>query len=191
MVPRDDDDVVENNDELEEKCPNCGNPIAWEDVCAECGYVLDEDEDDDEAGLEEDLDVDEDDEDYDLDDIERDTYELDEIDDVDSDSYDEDEDDVHPKDFHEDFKLSEKIALVLKHDGGILRLGNNSWPRSIITGKPRGSDSNAATYTREVIRRVWGDDVEEDEEERVVGKVGYSEITRCVTIFRPAEEEPV
>ena len=106
-------------------------------------------------------------------------------------AYDEDEDDVHPKDFHEDFKLSEKIALVLKHDGGILRLGNNSWPRSIITGKPRGSDSNAATYTREVIRRVWGDDVEEDEEERVVGKVGYSEITRCVTIFRPAEEEPV
>lgn len=106
-------------------------------------------------------------------------------------AYDEDEDDVHPKDFHEDFKLSEEIALVLKHDGGILRLGNNSWPRSIITGKPRGSDSNAAAYTREVIRRVWGDDAEEDEEERVVGKVGYSEITRCVTIFRPAEEEPV
>lgn len=105
-------------------------------------------------------------------------------------AYDEDEDDVHPKEFREDFELSEEIALVLKHDGGILRLGNNSWPRS-ITGKPKGSDSNAATYTRGVIRRVWGDDVEEAEEERVVGRVGYSEITRCVTIFRAAEEKPV
>ena len=102
--------------------------------------------------------------------------------------YDEDQDDVHPKEFREDFNLSEEIAMVLKHDGGILRIGSNTWPRS-ITGKPKWSDSNVATHVRDIIRQVWGDDVLEDEEERVVGKVGFSEITRRVTVFRPTDQE--
>jgi hypothetical protein len=103
--------------------------------------------------------------------------------------YDEDQDDVHPKEFRQDFRLAEEIALVLKHDGGILRLGNNSWPRS-ITGKPRSSSSNVAAYVREIIRRVWGSEVLEDDDDRVVGKVGFSEIVRRVTVFRTSEEEP-
>jgi hypothetical protein len=103
--------------------------------------------------------------------------------------YDEDQDDVHPKEFRQDFKLAEEIALVLKHDGGILRLGNNSWPRS-ITSKTKGSHSNVAALVREIIHRVWGDAVLEDDDERVVGKVGYSEIVRGVTVFRASEEEP-
>jgi hypothetical protein len=102
--------------------------------------------------------------------------------------YDEDQDDVHPKDFRDDFKLSEDIAVVLKHDGGILRAGNNSWPKS-VTGQPRWSDSNVAEYTRRLIRQAWGDDLQEDEEERVVGKVRYSEITRGVTVFRVLDSE--
>jgi hypothetical protein len=104
--------------------------------------------------------------------------------------YDEDNDDVHPKEFREDFKISDDVAIVLKHDGGILRVGNNSWPRS-VTGKPKWSDSNAAAHARDVIQRVWGENAQEDEEDRVVGKVGYSEIGRRVTVFRVAgEDEP-
>lgn len=102
--------------------------------------------------------------------------------------YDEDQDDVHPKEFREDFQGAEDIAIVLKHDGAILKGGNNSWPRS-VTGQPKWSDSNAAEYTRTVIRQVWGEDVQEEEEERVVGKVRYSEITRRVTVFRIADDD--
>jgi hypothetical protein len=102
--------------------------------------------------------------------------------------YDEDRDDVHPKEFREDFKISDNVALVLKHDGTILRMGSNSWPRS-VTGKPKWSDSNAAAHARDVIRRVWGENLREDEEERIVGKVRYSEIVRRVTVFRVAEDD--
>jgi hypothetical protein len=102
--------------------------------------------------------------------------------------YDEDQDDVHPKEFREDFKISDDIALVLKHDGNILKVGNNSWPRS-VTGKPKSGNSNVAAHAREVIQRVWGKEAQEDEEERVVGKVRFSEITRRVTVFRTEEGE--
>jgi hypothetical protein len=102
--------------------------------------------------------------------------------------YNEDQDDVHPKDFRDDFKVSQDIAVVLKHDGGILRAGNNSWPKS-VTGEPKWSDSNVAEYTRRLIRQAWGDDLQEDEEERVVGKVRYSEIIRGVTVFRVLDAE--
>ena len=78
--------------------------------------------------------------------------------------------------------------MVLEHDGGILKVGNNSWPRS-VTGNAKSSDSNAAAHAREVIQRVWGEDTEKDEEERVVGKVGSSKITRRVTVFRAAEKD--
>lgn len=94
--------------------------------------------------------------------------------------YDEDKDDVHPKEFREDFQGSEDIIVVLKHDGGILRAGNNSWPKS-VTGQPKWSDSNVAEYTRNLIRQVWRENIQEEDEERVVGKVRFSEITRGVT----------
>ena len=102
--------------------------------------------------------------------------------------YDEDQDDVHPREFREDFTISERIALVLKHDGGILEIGNNSWPRS-VTGQPKRNVSNAAAYIGDLIRRVWGENIHEDEEERVVGKVGGFDITRQLIVFRVANEE--
>jgi signal transduction histidine kinase len=102
--------------------------------------------------------------------------------------YDEEQDDVHPKEFREDFKGSDDIAVVLKHDGGILRASNSSWPRS-VTGRPKWSDSNVAAYARDLIRRAWGETLHEDEEDRVIGKVRYSDITRRVTVFRAAEED--
>ena len=102
--------------------------------------------------------------------------------------YDEDQDDVHPREFREDFTISERIALVLKHDGGILEIGNNSWPRS-VTGQPKRNVSNAAAYIGDLIRRAWGENIHEDEEERVVGKVGGFDITRQLIVFRVANEE--
>jgi hypothetical protein len=101
--------------------------------------------------------------------------------------YDEDKDDVHPKEFREDFQASEDIVIVLKHDGGILRAGNIIWPKS-VTGQPKWSDSNVAEYTRSLIRQAWGDNIQEDEEDRVVGKVRFSEIIRGVTVFQIADE---
>lgn len=104
-------------------------------------------------------------------------------------NYDEDQDDVHPKEFREDFVGSDDMAIVLKHDGGILRIGNSSWPRSII-GQPKGSNSNVDAYVRNLIRLAWRENLEEEEEkERIVGKVGDSNITRSVTVFRTAEED--
>ena len=40
-----------------------------------------------------------------------------------------------------------------------------------------------------MIQRVWGENILEDEEDRVVGTVGYSDITRQLTVFRVADEE--
>jgi hypothetical protein len=40
-----------------------------------------------------------------------------------------------------------------------------------------------------VQRLVWGNDLQEDEEERVVGKVRHSDITRHITVFRAPEKE--
>lgn len=101
--------------------------------------------------------------------------------------YDEDKDDVHPKEFREDFQVSEDIVVILKHDGGILKVGNSSWPKS-VTGQDKWGDSNVAQYTRNLIRQAWGESIQENEEERVVGKVGFSEIGREVTVFRAPDE---
>ena len=102
--------------------------------------------------------------------------------------YDENEDDVHPRDFREDFIVSEGIAVVLDHGGGILDVGNTGWPRS-IAGQPKHSDSNVAAYAKAMIHRVWGENIEEDEEDRVVGTVNYSDIVRRLTVFRVVKED--
>ncbi|WP_421694420.1 HD domain-containing protein [Aestuariivirga sp.] len=102
--------------------------------------------------------------------------------------YDEELDDVHPKEFREEFTVGDDIAVILKHDGDVLRGGNVSWPRS-ITGQPKWSDSNVAAYARRLIREAWGETLQEDEEDRIVGKVRYSDITRRVIVFRALEED--
>lgn len=99
--------------------------------------------------------------------------------------YDEDRDGVHPKEFREDFTQNAEVAIVLGHDGGILRTSNLAWP-SALTGQPKWSDSNVAALVRTLISRAWGEDLSEDEEERIAGTVGYTEIMRDMTIYRPA-----
>ncbi|MFB6419038.1 HD domain-containing protein [Bradyrhizobium tunisiense] len=99
--------------------------------------------------------------------------------------YDEERDGVHPKEFREDFAQNAEVAIVLRHDGGVLRSSNMAWPNS-LTGQPKWNDSNVAALVRSLISRVWGDDASEDEEERGVGTVGYTEITRDMAVYRPA-----
>ena len=102
--------------------------------------------------------------------------------------YDEDQDNVHPKEFRDDFNTSEDVALVLKHDGNILSVGNTTWPGSLIK-RQRPQNSNVAAYVVDIIRRVWGESVDEDEEERVVGTVGGEDIWRRVAVFRIVDVE--
>lgn len=102
--------------------------------------------------------------------------------------YDEDQDDVHPREFREDFEIYENVALMLKHDGAVLRANNNSWPKS-LTGRSTRSESNTASHAREIIRQVWGENFQEEEEERVVGKVNHSEIIRHVIVFSAAVDD--
>jgi len=102
--------------------------------------------------------------------------------------YDEDEDDVHPKEFRDDFELSEEIAIVIQHSGNILSDGASSWPRS-ITGRPDPQNSRVAEHVRSIIRRVWGPDVEEDKEYCEVGTVQDKSITRRVSVFTTEEHD--
>lgn len=101
--------------------------------------------------------------------------------------YDEDADSVHPKEFHSDFDVSDNVIIVLRHDGGVLSAGNNSWPRT-ITGQKKPSDSNVAMHIRSAIQRIWGG-FEENEEDQVVGFVFGYDITRAVAVFRRVVEE--
>jgi hypothetical protein len=102
--------------------------------------------------------------------------------------YDEDRDEVHPKEFRQEFKQSDDVALVLKHDGGILRLLGYSWPRALM-GLPDAAESRTAEFVRNVVTKVWGYEVSEDDEEREVGKVGFAEIMRDATVFRRRPEK--
>ncbi|PXX51134.1 HD domain-containing protein [Aquitalea magnusonii] len=102
--------------------------------------------------------------------------------------YDEDLDDVHPKEFRESFFVSDDVAVVLRHDGGVMSVGNISWPRS-VTGNPKSSDSNVAAHVIELIQRMWGDNFEESDERRVVGTVNSTNIIREVRVFRRSKIE--
>lgn len=98
-------------------------------------------------------------------------------------SYDEDEDDVHPREFRNEFEIGEDIVVVPDHDGSILTVGRQSWPRSITGLTPR-KGSNLAAEVRRLLAETWGGEFEEDSENRVVGVVGSTSITRYVTVFR-------
>ena len=96
--------------------------------------------------------------------------------------YDEDADEVHPRDFKNQFKIASNILVVVKHDGSILKVGRQSWPRS-ITGIEKLGESNLADAVRRIIGDCWGEVNEEQHEEREIGSVGNSTVTRSVTVF--------
>ena len=101
--------------------------------------------------------------------------------------YDEEQDDVHPRDFREEFRLSEDAAFVLKYDGSMLRSGNINWPRC-LSRTQGAAGSNVGRHVRMVIESVWGS-LDEDEEDRIIGTVDGIEIVRPMTVFRAAERE--
>ena len=97
-------------------------------------------------------------------------------------TYDEDRDNVHPKEFRGNFKHNADVVVVFKHRGSILKTGNFSWPSALM--RQRESDnSNLAEFVRSRIGKVWGVDFREDKEERVIGMVDFTEITRDVAVF--------
>jgi len=99
--------------------------------------------------------------------------------------YDEDLDDVHPKEFSEFFVQGPEVAIVPQHDGVVLRTKAFSWP-----GTPSAEGkSKLAVFVRALIARAWGSGVKGKVEERVVGKVLHSEITREVVVFRRLKQE--
>ena len=79
--------------------------------------------------------------------------------------------------------------LVPKHDGSILTVGRQAWPKS-ITGQPVRRDSNLAAEVRRLLTEVWGDDIEEDSEDREVGTVDGTSIIRQVTVYTRAIGQP-
>ncbi|MFT4067652.1 hypothetical protein [Paraburkholderia sp.] len=97
-------------------------------------------------------------------------------------TYDEDEDDVHPREFKNEFVIGENIITVPQHDGSVLKVGRQSWPRSIID-RPKTRESNLAGEVVRHLTDVWSEQFEEDSENREVGSVGGTSIKRSVTIF--------
>ena len=98
--------------------------------------------------------------------------------------YDENRDEVHPREFRDDFDQSDDAAVVLQHDGSMLRARNLTWPNA-LAGQAKLGESKVLEFVRDRIARMWGADLGEDQEERVVGKVGDTKITREMTIFCP------
>src|SRR3546814_20601661 len=90
--------------------------------------------------------------------------------------YDEDVDDVIPREFRNEFEQADDVAIVLRHDGAILR---NSWVawHNALTGQPVWSDSRVAAQVRGIWEELWGADIEHNSEARTVGQVGHTDNT--------------
>ena len=102
--------------------------------------------------------------------------------------YDEEIDDVHPREFREEFDIHDDVAFVLRYSRNILKVGNSNWPRSLVGGQ-RAKHSNVATYVKAILVSLWGDKVDETEEERIVGTVRGSEVVRTLSVFRQTDED--
>ena len=98
--------------------------------------------------------------------------------------YDEELDSVHPKEFREKFKQNEDVAIVIRHRGGILEAGNFSWPSALME-QQNSYNSKLAEFVRGRIEKVWEVDLCEEKEERVIGMVDDTEITRKIAVFYP------
>jgi hypothetical protein len=101
--------------------------------------------------------------------------------------YDEDTDDVMPREFRNEFKQADDVAIVLRHDGAILRNSGVAWPNALI-GQPVWSDSRVAAHVRDIVEGVWGAGIEPSSETRTIGKVGWSDIEREITRYARPEE---
>lgn len=97
--------------------------------------------------------------------------------------YDEDSDNVHPRDFSNSFEQDPEIFMLSKYESGILKVGNMEWPECVsdlyLGDRPR-------TYVealRNAFVAAWGECPEPTDDDREVGTVSGSEITRTVQVF--------
>lgn len=98
--------------------------------------------------------------------------------------YDDEKDDVHPREFRDDFTRGDDVAVVLRHDGAILRGGGVTWPFD-----HRGADtrvSRVADLVRELIEQHWGQDSSQGYCDFAVGEVNGVAIGREVEFFQRA-----
>jgi len=95
--------------------------------------------------------------------------------------YDEDSDECHPKEFKEQFEKDESILYVRKYSPSILTIGGQPWPKSIIEAAYAGRPQTFEELIRNIVAEVWGDDIEESEDEKQVGTVYSEKIKRQVT----------
>jgi hypothetical protein len=105
-------------------------------------------------------------------------------------NYDEDEDQMHPKEFRDSFELSNTIFVIPHHDGSILSVGAQSWPRSIV-GKNGEENVNLENHVRRILGEIWPHGFDEDSESREVGYVDREPVIRRVYILTrndPPEE---
>ncbi len=105
--------------------------------------------------------------------------------------YDEDNDEMHPKEFNNSFELSDDFFVVPHHDGAVLSVGNQTWPRCVV-GKSGELNRHLHNEIRRILREVWPHGFDEDSDYREIGSVGSYEITRHVAVLTPSappEEE--
>lgn len=92
-------------------------------------------------------------------------------------SYEEDADPVHPREFAETFEIADDVLIVPSHDGSILAVGERSWPQ-MITGVVPQRGSNLGREVLRIVAQEWGDDWDSESDEREIGTVGSTPITR-------------
>lgn len=104
--------------------------------------------------------------------------------------YNEDLDDVHPRSFRDHFEQRSDVVTILRHDGSILNANGIRWPK-VANSQLASKSSKIAEFVRGRIASVWKGGLSEDTEERVIGTVSGTEISRELTVFyRDDREEP-
>lgn len=103
--------------------------------------------------------------------------------------YDEDADDCHPKEFKEQFESDESIFFVRKHMPTILKVGGLTWPECIIDQVYPDRPKTYEQLILSIVSDVWGENVDESEDNRPVGRVYNTRISRSITILTRQEEE--
>lgn len=117
----------------------------------------------------------------------EDSIDVFEGDDVD---YDEDKDACHPREFKDQFESDESIFFVRRYMPTVLNIGGQSWPRSILEPVYPDRPQTFLDQFRNIVAEEWGEDIEEYDDEKVVGCVYQEKITRNVTtLVRPQRDE--
>jgi hypothetical protein len=104
--------------------------------------------------------------------------------------YDENDDGhVRPKDFNNELSVSETLFLVPSgYRQSVLKIGDKSWPECIPNLYETGKPIDCKGAFESILKQVWGDELDWEDCERIVGSVYDEEIKREVRVYsRPAD----